>query len=55
MKFIVSSSVLLKNLQHINSVVASDPIVSILERFLFRIGDGKLNIQVDDSKPVLGL
>lgn len=37
MKFIVSSSVLLKNLQHINGVVATNPIVPILENFLFRI------------------
>ncbi|CAN5214944.1 hypothetical protein BH09BAC4_BH09BAC4_08140 [soil metagenome] len=50
MKFIVSSSVLLKNLQHINGVVATNPIVPILENFLFRIQDGTLNIQVDDKK-----
>lgn len=40
MKFIVSSSVLLKNLQHINGVVATNPIVPILENFLFRIEVG---------------
>lgn len=40
MKFIVSSSVLLKNLQHINGVVATNPIVPILENFLFRIDVG---------------
>ena len=40
MKFIVSSSVLLKNLQNINGVVATNPIVPILENFLFRIEVG---------------
>ncbi|HLL95688.1 MAG TPA: DNA polymerase III subunit beta [Spirosoma sp.] len=40
MKFIVSSSVLLKNLQNINGVVATNPIVPILENFLFRIDVG---------------
>lgn len=37
MKFIVSSSVLLKNLATINGVIAANPIVPILENFLFRI------------------
>ena len=41
MKFIVSSSVLLKNLSNINGVVASNPIVPILENFLFRIEAGE--------------
>ena len=40
MKFIVSSSVLLKNLQNVNGVVATNPIVPILENFLFRIDAG---------------
>jgi DNA polymerase III subunit beta len=40
MKFIVSSAVLLKNLQTINGVVATNPIVPILENFLFRIEAG---------------
>lgn len=50
MKFIVSSSVLLKNLQHINSVVATNPIVPILENFLFRIEGRNLNVQIDQSE-----
>ncbi|WP_234735750.1 DNA polymerase III subunit beta [Tellurirhabdus bombi] len=37
MKFIVSSSVLLKQLSAINGVVATNPIVPILENFLFRL------------------
>lgn len=51
MKFIVSSSVLLKNLQHINGVVATNPIVPILENFLFRL-DEDLIVRVDNVKPV---
>ncbi|GAB4023114.1 restriction endonuclease [Spirosoma koreense] len=47
MKFIISSSVLLKNLQHINAGVATNHIVPILEDFLFRIEDGTLNVKVD--------
>ncbi|WP_128548008.1 DNA polymerase III subunit beta [Larkinella soli] len=37
MKFIVSSSVLLKQLSAINGVVATNPIVPILENFLFKV------------------
>lgn len=41
MKFTVSSSVLLKSLNSINGVVATNPIVPILENFLFRINVDK--------------
>ncbi len=41
MKFLVSSSVLLKNLLTINGVVATNPIVPILENFLLRIDAGE--------------
>ncbi|SFD89626.1 Restriction endonuclease [Spirosoma endophyticum] len=51
MKFIVSSSVLLKNLQLINGVVGTNPIVPILENFLFRIEDGIIDVRVDDLNP----
>jgi hypothetical protein len=52
MKFIVSSSVLLKNLQSINGVAANNPIVPILENFLFRtnIGGQDINLQIDESQ-----
>lgn len=52
MKFIVSPSVLLKNLQHINGVVTTNPIVPILEDFLLRIDGATLNIQVDNNKSI---
>lgn len=48
MKFIVSSSALLKQLQLINGVVPSSPVVPILANFLFEIADGKLTITASD-------
>ncbi|QNF34172.1 DNA polymerase III subunit beta [Adhaeribacter swui] len=48
MKFIVSSSALLKQLQSINGVVANNPVVPILENFLFEIHDGTLTITASD-------
>ncbi|GAB4014994.1 DNA polymerase III subunit beta [Spirosoma koreense] len=53
MKFIVSSSVLLKNLQHINGVVATNPIVPILENFLFRLEDGTLTVTASDLQTTM--
>lgn len=53
MKFIVSSSVLLKNLQNINGVVATNPIVPILENFLFRIEDGNLTVTASDLQTTM--
>jgi DNA polymerase-3 subunit beta len=48
MKFIVSSSALLKQLQGINGVVANNPVVPILENFLFDVNDGLLTITASD-------
>ncbi|AYA36723.1 DNA polymerase III subunit beta [Hymenobacter oligotrophus] len=48
MKFIVSSSALLKQLQSINGVVTNNPVVPILENFLFEIENGKLTITASD-------
>lgn len=48
MKFIVSSSALLKQLSSINGVVTTNPVVPILENFLFEIKDGKLTITASD-------
>ena len=53
MKFIVSSSVLLKNLMNINGVVATNPIVPILENFLFRIEDGTLTVTASDLQTTM--
>ena len=48
MKFIVSSSALLKQLQFINGVVPSNPVVPILANFLFEVNDGTLTITASD-------
>ncbi|NJN24562.1 MAG: DNA polymerase III subunit beta [Cyclobacteriaceae bacterium] len=48
MKFIVSSAILLKELNHINGVITTNPVVPILENFLFEIEDGKLIITASD-------
>lgn len=48
MKFIVSSSALLKQLSGINGVITTNPVVPILENFLFEISDGMLTITASD-------
>nr|MBI1231994.1 DNA polymerase III subunit beta [Cytophagales bacterium] len=48
MKFIVSSSSLLKHLSSINGVVTTNPVVPILENFLFEIKDSKLTVTASD-------
>lgn len=48
MKFIVSSSALLKQLSGINGVITTNPVVPILENFLFEINEGKLTITASD-------
>lgn len=48
MKFIVSSSALLKQISGINGVVTTNPVVPILENFLFEIADSKLTITASD-------
>jgi DNA polymerase-3 subunit beta len=48
MKFIVSSSALLKQLTGINGVITSNPVVPILENFLFEINNGTLTITASD-------
>lgn len=48
MKFIVSSSYLLKQLSDINGVITTNPVVPILENFLFEINDGNLTVTASD-------
>lgn len=48
MKFIVSSSYLLKQLSAINGVITTNPVVPILENFLFEISDGNLTVTASD-------
>jgi len=48
MKFIVSSGTLLKELNYINGVVTTNPVIPILENFLFEIQDGTLTVTASD-------
>jgi DNA polymerase-3 subunit beta len=53
MKFIVSSSSLLKHLQQISGVINSNTVLPILEDFLFEIEDKKLTIVATDLETVM--
>ncbi|WP_018613045.1 DNA polymerase III subunit beta [Segetibacter koreensis] len=53
MKFIVSSSSLLKHLQQISGVINSNTVLPILEDFLFEIDNKKLNIVATDLETVM--
>jgi len=48
MKFIVNSSYLLKQLSHINGVITTNPVVPILENFLFDVEKSKLTVTASD-------
>lgn len=53
MKFVVSSSVLLKQLSAINGVVSTNPIVPILENFLFKLEANILTVTASDLQTVM--
>src|SRR3954469_24729968 len=53
MKFIVSSSSLLKHLQQISGVISNNTVLPILEDFLFEIDNKKLNIVATDLETVM--
>lgn len=48
MKFIVNSSYLLKQLSNINGVITTNPVVPILENFLFEINKNTLTVTASD-------
>ncbi len=48
MKFIVNSSYLLKQLSNINGVITTNPVVPILENFLFELDKGGLTVTASD-------
>jgi DNA polymerase-3 subunit beta len=48
MRFIVSTSILLKHLQTVNGASSSSTVLPILENFLFEIKDGNLTISATD-------
>jgi len=53
MKFIVSSSLLLKQLQHIAGVINANTVLPILEDFLFEVEKNKLNVVATDLETVM--
>jgi DNA polymerase-3 subunit beta len=53
MKFIVSSSQLLKQLQHISGVINANTVLPILEDFLFEVEKGKLTVVATDLETVM--
>jgi DNA polymerase III subunit beta len=53
MKFVVSSSELVKNLSNISGVVAPNPLVPILENFLFELEKTNLTITGSDLQTVM--
>ena len=53
MKFIVSSSALLKQLQQISGVINSNTVLPILEDFLFDINNNKLSVVATDLETVM--
>ena len=53
MKFIVSSSQLLKQLQHIAGVINANTVLPILEDFLFEVDNGKLTVVATDLETVM--
>ena len=48
MRFIVSTSTLLKQLQAVSGALSSSTVLPILENFLFQIKDGNLTISATD-------
>jgi DNA polymerase-3 subunit beta len=48
MKFVVSSTALLKQLTSLNGVITTNPVVPILENFLFEVSNGKLTVYASD-------
>lgn len=53
MKFIVSSSALLKHLQQVQGVISTNTVLPILEDFLFEINNKKLSIIATDLETVM--
>ncbi len=55
MQFVISSTKLLKELARINGVVASNPVVPILENFLFDLQPDKLLVTASDLQTTMTL
>lgn len=53
MKFIVSSTSLLKNLQILSGVLSTNPSLPILENFLFELNKGELTVSASDLETTM--
>src|ERR1051325_7977810 len=53
MKFIASSSALLKQLQHISGVINANTVLPILEDFLFEVEKNKLSVVATDLETAM--
>jgi DNA polymerase-3 subunit beta len=53
MKFIVSASALLKQLQHISGVINANTVLPILEDFLFEVEKNRLSVVATDLETVM--
>ena len=53
MKFLVASNVLLKQISAINGVVASNPIIPILENILVELEGNSLKLTASDLQTVM--
>ncbi|HMT34945.1 MAG TPA: DNA polymerase III subunit beta, partial [Chitinophagaceae bacterium] len=53
MRFIVSSGLLLKNLQSISGIISASNILPILESFLFLIKDNNLTVVSTDLETTM--
>ncbi len=53
MRFIVTSSTLLKNLQQVSGVIASNTVLSVLEDFLFELNGSTLSLSATDLETMM--
>jgi DNA polymerase-3 subunit beta len=53
MKFIVSSQLLVKNLQAVSGVINSSNTLPILDNFLFTIGENTLTVSASDLETTM--
>ncbi|NCX95103.1 MAG: DNA polymerase III subunit beta [Chitinophagia bacterium] len=53
MKFIVSSGLLLKNLQQISGIISSNAVLAVLEDFLFELNGNELTISATDLETMM--
>lgn len=53
MRFIISSTSLLKSLQQISGVISSNIVLSVLEDFLFELHNGKLTLTATDLETMM--